>query len=41
MVGFSIKPIPSVVLKLDYSQKDRELGNLTTDLFNLGVGYMF
>ena len=41
MFGVSIKPIPSVVLKLDYSQKERELGNVTTDLFNLGVGYMF
>ena len=41
MIGFSIKPIPSVVLKLDYGQKERELGNTKTNLFNLGIGYMF
>ncbi|MCH7827381.1 MAG: hypothetical protein IIC75_05335 [Bacteroidetes bacterium] len=41
MIGVSIKPIPFVVLKLDYGQKERELGDVTTNLFNLGVGYMF
>lgn len=41
MVGVSIKPIPSVVLKLDYGQKERKLGNVKTNLFNLGIGYMF
>lgn len=41
MIGVSIKPIPFVVLKLDYGQKERELGNVKTNLFNLGIGYMF
>ncbi len=41
MVGVSIKPIPSVVIKLDYGQKEIELGNVITKLFNFGVGYMF
>ncbi len=41
MVGVSVKPIPSVVLKVDYGQRKRDLGNVTTKLFNLGIGYMF
>lgn len=41
MVGVSVKPMPSIVLKLDYGQRERELGNVKTKLFNLGVGYMF
>jgi len=41
MVGLSFLPIDQVVFKVDYGQKNTELGSVTTDLFNLGVGYMF
>jgi len=41
MVGLSFLPINQVVFKVDYGQKTVELGSVTTDLFNLGVGYMF
>lgn len=41
MVGLSFLPIDQVVFKLDYGQKTVELGSVSTDLFNLGVGYMF
>jgi len=41
MVGLSFLPIDQVVFKVDYAKKTVELGSITTDLFNLGVGYMF
>lgn len=41
MIGLSVKPVDQVVFKLDYAQRTRELDDSTTDLFNLGVGYMF
>lgn len=41
MAGLSIKPISNVVFKMDYGIRTRELGNETTKLFNIGVGYMF
>lgn len=41
MVGISYKPVDSVVLKADYSERTRELGSVKTKLFNLGAGYMF
>ncbi|MBI9073294.1 MAG: hypothetical protein JEY94_16955 [Melioribacteraceae bacterium] len=40
-VGVNIKPIDNIVFKADYSQYKIELGDEKTDLFNLGVGYMF
>ena len=41
MFGVSVKPLPNIVFKLDYGQKNLELNNRKTDLFNLGVGYSF
>jgi hypothetical protein len=41
MVGLNFLPIDQVVFKVDYGKKTVELGSVTTDLFNLGVGYMF
>lgn len=41
MVGVSVLPIDNVVFKADYSVRTRELGDVKTNLFNLGVGYMF
>ncbi|MEW6195519.1 MAG: hypothetical protein AB1521_10220 [Bacteroidota bacterium] len=41
MVGLSVKPLDQVVFKADYGVRKRELGDLKTKSFNLGVGYMF
>src|SRR5690606_30511049 len=41
MFGVSVKPLPQIVFKADYSQRKRELGDVKTDYFNLGIGYMF
>lgn len=41
MIGVSIKPLPQVAFKIDYSQNTVELGDAKTDFFNIGVGYMF
>lgn len=41
MFGISFKPIDQVVFKIDYSKQTREIDNQKTELFNLGVGYMF
>lgn len=41
MFGVSVKPLPNIVFKLDYGQKNLELDNRKTNLFNLGVGYSF
>ncbi len=41
MVGLSILPVDQVVFKIDYGQRTRQLDDAKTDLFNLGVGYMF
>jgi hypothetical protein len=41
MVGLSVKPLPAVVFKADFGEIKRELGDVKTSLFNLGVGYMF
>jgi len=41
MIGLSYLPIEQVVFKIDYSKQTRELGSLTTDYFNIGVGYWF
>lgn len=41
LVGVSVKPIANVVFKIDYSKKTRELGNVKTNYFNIGAGYMF
>ncbi len=38
--GFSFKPIPNVVVKADYRNRDPEAGSLS-DEFNLGVGFAF
>lgn len=41
MIGVNIKPLSQIVLKADYGVRTRELGNVETKLFNLGIGYMF
>ena len=41
MVGINFLPIDQVVFKIDYGEKQVELGSATTEMFNLGVGYMF
>ncbi len=41
MVGISLKPLPQIVFKADYSQPERELDHIKTDQFNLGIGYFF
>ncbi|MFO7444738.1 MAG: hypothetical protein R6W90_00150 [Ignavibacteriaceae bacterium] len=41
MFGLSIKPLPQVVFKMDYSERTRELGDVKTKYFNIGAGYMF
>ncbi|MDX1372992.1 MAG: hypothetical protein R3321_11005, partial [Nitrososphaeraceae archaeon] len=41
MAGFSFLPIDQVVFKFDYSEKTLKLGNVKTQSYNLGVGYMF
>ena len=39
-VGFSFKPIPNVVIKADYRNRDAQEGQIA-DEFNLGIGYVF
>jgi len=39
-VGLSFQPIPNVVIKADYRNRDAESGGLP-DEFNLGVGFVF
>lgn len=39
-VGLSYKPIPNVVVKIDYQNRDNK-ANESTDQFNLGLGYVF
>ena len=41
MIGAAVKPIPQVVFKIDYAQDTIKLGDIKTDLLNIGVGYMF
>ena len=41
MVGLTVKPISSVVFKLDYGVQTRELDDSESKAFNLGAGYMF
>lgn len=41
LLGLTIKPISSVVFKAEYGIKTKELGNMETQLFNMGAGYMF
>ena len=41
MVGLSLKPISSVVFKLDYAVQTAGALDSETTLFNLGAGYMF
>ena len=41
MIGVSIKPLPSIVVKVDYAQREREFDSFKTKIFNVGVGYMF
>jgi opacity protein-like surface antigen len=41
-VGLDYKPHPSVVIKLDYQDRDNNSSSKeATDQFNIGVGYMF
>jgi hypothetical protein len=39
-VGMSVKPIPNVVLKFDYRNKDARVGELGDEI-NLGLGVVF
>jgi hypothetical protein len=39
-IGFSFKPIPNVVIKADYRNRDAQQGQIA-DEFNLGIGYVF
>ena len=39
-IGFSFKPIPNVVVKADYRNRDAQQGQIA-DEFNLGIGYVF
>ncbi len=39
-VGLQFKPIPNVVIKADYRNRDAQEGQLS-DEFNLGFGYVF
>jgi hypothetical protein len=39
-VGMQFKPIPNVVIKADYRNRDAQEGQLS-DEFNLGIGYVF
>ncbi len=39
-VGLSFKPIPNVVIKADYRNRDSRAGDLP-DEFNLGIGFAF
>lgn len=39
-IGFNFKPIPNVVIKADYRNRDADLGRVADEL-NLGVGYVF
>jgi hypothetical protein len=39
-VGLSFKPIPNVVVKADYRNRDAQKGQIA-DEFNLGIGYVF
>ncbi len=41
MIGAAFKPIEEVVFKVDYSENEVELNSAKTQLFNIGVGYMF
>lgn len=41
LVGVSVLPFESVAFKIDYGQRTVKLNNEKTDLFNIGVGYMF
>ncbi len=40
-LGLTVKPIPQVVFKTDYSVNTLELNSRKTNYFNIGVGYMF
>lgn len=39
-VGLSYKPIPNIVVKFDYQNRDNK-ANESADQFNLGLGYVF
>jgi len=39
-LGLSYKPIPNVVIKLDYRNLDAEVGQIA-DEFNIGIGFIF
>lgn len=41
MLGLALKPISSVVFKLDYAIQTAGAADTETTLFNLGAGYMF
>jgi hypothetical protein len=39
-VGLQFEPIPNLVIKADYRNRDSQQGNIA-DEFNLGLGYVF
>jgi len=39
-LGLSYKPIPNVVIKLDYRNLDAQVGQIA-DEFNIGLGFIF
>ena len=41
MAGLSIKPIPQIAVKFDYAVRTIKSNNEKTELFNVGIGYMF
>lgn len=41
MIGLSLKPISSVVFKVDYAVQTSGANDAETNLFNFGAGYMF
>ena len=41
MIGLSLKPISSVVFKVDFAKQTAGANDEETTLFNLGAGYMF
>lgn len=41
MGGISILPVPQVVIKFDYARRLSGVDEVQTNMFNVGVGYMF
>jgi hypothetical protein len=41
LAGFNYNPIDQVVFKIDFGEQCQEWGNVTTKMYNLGIGYWF